>query len=130
MNNIILDSSAWIEYFKGTEKGEKIKKYVDANSDSVYSNGIIVAEVCSKFLKDGSSNTEKAFNIIISLSKSVNLNFDIGFDSSKTYISHRKNNNKFSLIDSIILTLAKSINGKVITCDSDFVGINDAVFIK
>ncbi len=129
MNKFVLDSSAWIEYLDGSEKGSKIKKYIDETENSIYSNGLIVAEVCVAFLKRGYEPLNSLITIQ-SISKFLELEYEIGLEAAKMYYLVRKNNNKFSLADAVILTLANSINGKVITCDSDFVGIKNAIFIS
>ena len=51
MSKYIVDSSAWIEYFAGTEKGRKIKDLIVGKE--LFTTGIIVAEVSTHFLKKG-----------------------------------------------------------------------------
>lgn len=41
---VLIDSWAWIEYFKGSRKGEKAKKYIEGKERAIIS-AINIAEV-------------------------------------------------------------------------------------
>ena len=59
---MMLDSFAWMEYFMGTPKGEKVKKLVD-NDLQLYTSPIVVAEIYSKSLRtDGKAEERKGFH--------------------------------------------------------------------
>ena len=47
MPKYVLDSYAWIEYFLGSYKGEKVGKIVEAEENELFTPSIVVAEVTS-----------------------------------------------------------------------------------
>ena len=48
---LFLDSYSWIEYFRGGEKGERIWNIL--KKEKVYTSNLIIAEVISKFKREG-----------------------------------------------------------------------------
>ncbi len=58
---MLLDSLAWMEYFMGTHKGEKVKRFVEDNSQ-LYTSPIVIAEIYSKSLRtDGNAQERTDF---------------------------------------------------------------------
>jgi predicted nucleic acid-binding protein len=47
----VLDSFAWIEYLKGSERGAAVKSYVDGG-EPLYTPSICLTEVKSRYLRD------------------------------------------------------------------------------
>ncbi len=48
----LLDSFAWIEYFMGSERGSKVKSYVDGG-EFLYTPSICLTEVRARYLRGG-----------------------------------------------------------------------------
>ena len=59
----VIDSYAWIEYFRGTHQGSKAREYIE-NMDCVTSS-ITIAELSEKYKREGKLFDED-FNFIIS----------------------------------------------------------------
>lgn len=49
---IVVDTYAWIEFFVGNEKGEKVKNLMTKSTD-VYVPDIVLAEIARKYLREG-----------------------------------------------------------------------------
>ena len=49
---VLVDSWAWIEYFKGTCAGEKVKELLENSQDKVIVSAVNIAEVYNSFLRD------------------------------------------------------------------------------
>ena len=128
MSKILIDSSAWIEYFAGTQKGAAVQKAL-RNEPTIYITGFIAAEVCAKFLRD-QQPVEGAVQALRSLTQVMNFDLSLGEVAAKLYVSRRKNHNKFGLADAHVLAVARSVGAKVITCDLDFEGLPDSFVIK
>ena len=47
----VIDSYAWIEYFRGTESGGRAKNYIESKEGAT--SGISVAELKEKYLREG-----------------------------------------------------------------------------
>lgn len=124
----ILDSSAWIEYFGGTEKGRKISNELAKNTPSILITGVIVSEVLMKFLRDGMP-VEHAFAAMQSMTRLVPFDFNIATKTAHLYVDQRKRQPKLSLIDAHVAAVAKAENATLFTTDHDFEGISEAVII-
>lgn len=126
MDKIVVDASAWVEYLAGSQKGEKVKKYFEDNE--LYTPAVSVSEVIAKLLREGFSE-ELAIFAIPARSQIVSTDFGIASDAGKIYHSLRKKRDKISLSDAICLSTAKKISGKVLTFDTDFRGLPEAIVL-
>ncbi|MBI2576163.1 PIN domain-containing protein [Candidatus Woesearchaeota archaeon] len=60
----------------------------------------------------------------------IPVDFSIGEEAGKLYWPLREKRQKFSLSDTISLAAAKRLIGKVLTFDTDFAGLTDAVVLS
>jgi predicted nucleic acid-binding protein len=124
---MMLDSFAWMEYFMGTSKGEKVKNLVDDDLQ-LYTSPIVVAEIYSKSLRtDGKADERKDF--IIKRCAVVALDVNIAVEAAKIHAQNRVKTSDFGLADAIILASARSRKIKVLTGDPHFKNFKDAVMM-
>jgi len=116
----LLDTSAWIEYFKATDKGVKIKQLIE--NSAVFTSAISLAEL-PKWVKENNLDLDWAIDQIKTNSQIINIDESIFIDSGKRYIDLRKLNNKIGLIDAIIYTTAIANNLDLMTTDYDFTNL-------
>jgi predicted nucleic acid-binding protein len=128
MNKYVIDSSAWIEYFMGTDKGRKVQEYI-IEDNLIYITGLIVAEVTLKFMKENIS-TEHVELSLTSIAQLIMFDFQLGIATAEIYLQQRKKNNKFGLSDAHIAAAAKHYDAKIITFDTDFTGITNAIILS
>ncbi len=50
--SIVIDTYAWIEYFKGSEEGLKAKKFIDDEFE-LFTPSIVIAELSGKYRTEG-----------------------------------------------------------------------------
>ena len=48
-SNYILDSYAWIEYFRGSKKGEKVREFIQ--NEKCFTPSIVIAELADLYSK-------------------------------------------------------------------------------
>ena len=60
---LVMDTYAWIEYFKGTAAGREVEKLIGDDNNSVYTSIITITEVSSIFKREN-QNAEKICSII------------------------------------------------------------------
>ncbi len=124
---MMLDSFAWMEYFMGTAKGEKVQKLVDDDSQ-LYTSPIVIAEIYSKSLRtDGNAEERKDF--IMKRCAVVALDVNIAVESAKIHAENKVKTHDFGLADAIILASARSRKIKVLTGDPHFKNFKDAVML-
>ncbi len=132
--NYIIDTYAWIEYFKASKMGEAAKEYIE--SEHAVTPTIVVSEISRKLLKDiglGNETREgrlQRLEFIRSTSKIVELDFETAVEAGEINEKLKKQAKGWGLTDSIILCTARSLNGKVVTGDEHFRNLDDVVFIK
>lgn len=129
MNDFVIDSYSWVEYFTGTKQGEKVKIIVENPKNQVYTNVITIAELSSYF-KRNNYDFEKAKKIILSLSLIYNINLGFAEEAGKLHFDLRKERKNIGLADIFILLTAKKLNAKVVTGDSDFKGLKESLMIN
>ena len=128
MNKLVLDTSAWIEYLEGTEKGTKIKDLLEQPNNIFLTTGLIIAEIAAKHLKEH-KECEQQLIAIQALSSIVPFDAQLGKEAAKIYLHHRKSKNKFGLVDAHVVAAARLNNAKVLACDNDFRGIPEAIVV-
>jgi predicted nucleic acid-binding protein len=132
--NYVIDSYAWIEYFKASEMGEVAKQYIE-NGQAV-TPMIVVAEISRKLLKDialGNETPEgrlRRLDFIRATSRIVDLDFETAVEAGEINEKLKPQAIGWGLADSIILCIAKSLSGKVVTGDEHFRKLNEVIFIK
>jgi predicted nucleic acid-binding protein len=132
--NFVIDTYAWIEYFKASEMGEVAKQYIE--NERAVTPTIVVAEISRKLLKDialGNETSEgrlRRLEFIRATSRIVDLDFEIAVEAGEINEKLKEQAIGWGLADSIILCIAKSLNGKVVTGDEHFRKLKDVIFIK
>jgi predicted nucleic acid-binding protein len=115
--NYLIDSYAWIEYFKGTSKGKIAKELIE--NDSCATASLAIAELTEKYKKEN-RDFESDFNFIISQTKIVDLDAEIALEAGKISFENKKKIKNWGMADSIMLATAKKIGAKVLTGDKHF----------
>ena len=125
-DKFVIDTFAWVEYFLGTKKGEKVKRFIESNN--AITPTIVIAELSSKYAKESKDFTNKSkfirFNTKISI-----LNYQIAELAGKIKTEQRKKKETFGIVDSIIYATALTLNAKVVTGDPHFKDIKEAIMI-
>ena len=128
---MFLDTSIIIEIFRKEQKsktfGEIFKLIKD---EAIFISIIQIGEITDWCIKNN-INPEKRTEKLKQIVNIVPLNEKICIEAAKIkHYIRKKDTNKFSLIDGIILSSSRSINQKLLTLDKDFRNIEDAVVLK
>ena len=122
---VLIDSWTWIECWKGGQYSKKAASYLDGDEEAVVST-INIAEIyfwIMKYYDEGVA--EKKVAIIEKRCAVMPVDRDIALESAKIKKMH-----KLALADSIVLATARSVEGSVVTGDSDFRGIDDVILLS
>lgn len=120
----VIDSYAWVEYFKGTKKGELAKKFIEGKNSATAS--ITLAELSEKYKREN-KNFEQDLQFILSQTKIVNLSTEIAIKAGEINCENKKKIKDWGMADAIILATANSLNSKVITGDEHFRNLNSVM---
>ena len=122
----VLDSFAWIEYYLGSRRGEKVKSFIE--SKKCLTPTIVIAELSAKYSKENKDFTDK-LKFMKFTTKIISLTDEIAEFAGKIKTNQRKIKKYFGLADSIIYATALSCDAKVISGDPHFEDIKEAIMI-
>lgn len=122
----MLDSSAWIEYFAGSESGRKIKDLVE--NEKPVTCILSLAELSDKFSGE-SEKFERFLAFMRGVSSIAMITVSSCSASGKIKADRRKIRKKFGLVDALIYLTARENGCVLITKDKDFDGMRDVAMI-
>ena len=114
---MLFDTSAWIEFFIKSEKGEIVKKYLE--SEECHTCIVTIAEISNWAMREN-LNANGLVQFIFSATKILNLNSEISILAGKINYRRKKFVNKWGMMDSLILATALCYDLRILTKDSYF----------
>ena len=121
---VLIDSWAWIEYYRGSTLGENVRPVIEGNEEA-YVSTISIAEVYRWFLSSyGPREAELERRTIKERCLLAPVDEGIAVEAAKV-----RHGAKLSLGDSIVLATARKYAAKVVTGDRELKGIKDVLFI-
>ncbi len=114
---MLLDTSAWIEFFIGSAKGKRVKEVLD--KDDCYTSIVSLAEVTNWALKEN-REVHYLISTIKQLSNVMELDEDITVLAGKLNFERKKIIKKWGMLDSFILASGSIYGLEIITKDGDF----------
>jgi predicted nucleic acid-binding protein len=121
----IVDTYAWVEYFRGSEVGAKIKEKIESKGNITPT--IVLAELSKKFVEWGRTDFGEKLRFIKYISQIEVLDEETALLAGE--IRARRPVQGMGLIDCILLALARKYSIKVLTGDEHFRGLSEAEFI-
>ncbi|MEM2864967.1 MAG: PIN domain-containing protein [Candidatus Bathyarchaeia archaeon] len=124
----VVDSYAWIEYFRGSEAGKKARDFIEKDKSATAT--ITLAELSEKYAREGWSYFNEDLLFIASTTIIVNLTKEIAVKAGEINAVMKAKVKGWGMADSIILATAQVAKAKVITGDKHFGGLKEAILIK
>ena len=121
VNEIIVDTSALIEYAFGTEKGVVAKEIIENHENIISTPSIVIGEFVSKTERSGVKNIQELIDNLIAYVTLIPLNWQICFKAGKRHAELRKLEKTISFVDCIVMEMAEEHGGAlIITRDNHF----------
>jgi predicted nucleic acid-binding protein len=114
---LLLDTSAWVEFFQKTERGEKVKHYL--KKERCFTSIVSIAEI-SHWARKQKLNSKELVGYITSLTEILNLTLDIAFLAGELNFERKRIIKNWGMLDSFILATAARFGLKILTKDSQF----------
>ena len=114
----VIDSYAWIEYFRGTESGKRAKNYIE--SKEAATSGISIAELKEKYLREGWHYFDADLLFMTSVTTIVPVGKEIAVLVGGINFERKKKVKDWGMSDSIVLATAVMASAKVVTGDPHF----------
>ncbi|MBI5224852.1 PIN domain-containing protein [Candidatus Micrarchaeota archaeon] len=121
-----IDSWAWIEMFRGTEKGAKVREIIKNEKNLVSS--LTLAEISFWSLKSG-FDPEQYLQVVKENSTVIDVDQKTAEIAGKSLISLRKKSPGIGMIDAIIYSQSLLSHLDLLTGDSDFKNLSGVEFI-
>ncbi len=128
MSKHVLDSWAWIEYLRGSERGKSVRGQIE-KSEEIFTHLVTIAELTSKLKREG-ADTSIAWRAVTSVSRVI---VPDAVDSKNVGLLHagiKAKRPNFSLADAFVLHGARKLKARVLTGDPDFEGLPEAVMLS
>ena len=123
----VIDSYAWVEYFRGTESGKRVRPYVEG--DSAATSALTLAELREKYLREEWPSFEVDLNFIASRTDVRPVDRQVSLLAGEINYERKKAKRDWGMADSVILATARSASAKVVTGDRHFEGLPDVILI-
>lgn len=123
----IVDSSAWIEYFSGSDLGKAIKEIIEG--ENLACSIIVIAELADKFYREKKS-FDAPLSFIMGRAAILTLTISTCQEAARLKQEIRLRNSKFGLADAIHLATAYEQKAMLLTTDNDFNGVDNALLLR
>lgn len=124
----VIDSFAWIEYFRGTALGERAREFIDRGSAAT--STITLAELQEKYLRERWDSFDIDSRFIMTKTTIVPVDRKISFLAGQINSQNKRKIKDWGMSDSIILATARVSSAKVLTGDPHFKSVSEAVMIQ
>lgn len=126
---VLVDSWGWIEYFKGSASGERVKELIENPREKVIVSAINIAEVYNSFLRDfpypdNERLAEASREAMRQRSYVFEVDENIAVESAR--LKHKM---KWGIGDSIVYATARREGAMLMTGDPHFKGVEDVVYL-
>ena len=121
MANVVVDSSAWVEYAEGSEAGERARAYVEGEH-ALYTPSIVVAELADRSTRSDRRDAwiDTLYPYIRGHTTIVPLAPDLADRAGALKWEMRESNPQAGLADAIVLATAREHDARVLTGGPDF----------
>jgi PIN domain. len=107
------DSSVWIEYFAGSEKGKSLKDIVDS-TEIIYTPAICLLEIKAKYMKEKHEYRSR-IEFICSRSDIIDVDSEVALKGAEMKIEH-----ELYTVDALVYAAARYKNSILFTADHHF----------
>jgi len=132
---VIYDTYAWVEYFRGSNKGKIVRDLLEVEDG--YTPSITLAELARKYLREGFTEEElrKRLRFIEAKTVIIQINSEIAIKAAKIYLQLHNHALKEklrtpSLADAIVYATTKTLNKKLVTGDKLFQKLPSIIYLE
>ncbi len=121
---VLIDSWAWIEYYRGSGYGERAREIIEGNEEA-YISAVNIAEIYRWLLRYyGEIEAEEERKSLKNRCIIVPVDEGIAVEAAK--IRHKMG---LGLGDSIVLATARKVGAKVVTGDRAFKELKEVIYL-
>lgn len=130
LEKIVVDTYAWIEYFRGSEEGKRAKTYIDGDY-LLLTPPIVVAELSDKYWREGKEDRWDVRKHFVRLRSDVlDLDYELADEAGRLKRELRADHDTVGLADAIILAHARAEDAVVLTGDQHLTGQESVIDVS
>jgi len=119
---LVFDSFAWVEYFSGSKKGEKVREFIEDRT-TIYTPAICLTEITAKYLREN-RNPEERINFIEKRSITIPLDSEIARLAGRLKVEK-----KLHTTDAVIYATGIKKSSQIVTGDPHFKGLENVIVL-
>ncbi len=124
----LIDTYAWVEYFIGSKKGERVKKIIEDENNVIFTPECCLAEIKGWAIRE-SMDFEELYSITRKVSDIQCILTQDWLEAAAIRSELRKTKEDFGMIDALIIAQQKRIGCKVVSGDPHFEHLKDVILI-
>ena len=117
---MLLDTSAWVELFLGTEKGEVVEDILDVEPS--FTSLVSVAEITLWCIRN-QQDIPQSIQWVTTLSRVLPATLPIAVSAARVTAERKKEVKRWGMVDGIIYATARMHGLTVLTTDHHFAGL-------
>ena len=114
--SIVIDTYAWIEYFKGSSEGLEAKKFIEGEA-VLFTPSIVIAELSDKYRREGIKEWEIRNRFIKLKTKILLLDERIADKAGELKQELKKQYKDVGLADAIVFAHSLDVSARILTGD-------------
>ena len=124
----LIDTYAWVEYFTGSKRGEKVKKIIEDKNNVILTPECCLAEIKGWAIREN-MDFEELYSIVRKVSDVRCILTRDWLDADTIRSELRKTKKGFGMMDALITAQQKRMHCKVVSGDPHFEDLKDIIFI-
>lgn len=124
----LIDTYAWVEYFRGSKKGERVKKIIEDENNVILTPECCLAEIKGWAIRED-MDFEELYSIVRKVSNVQCILTQDWLDAAAIRSELRKTKKGFGMMDALIIAQQKRMGCKVVSGDAHFEDLRDVVFV-
>jgi predicted nucleic acid-binding protein len=123
---VLLDSSAWLEYFFGSPRGERVRPIIEDPHVEVVASPINVFEVYHRLLRErGKEAADKSIGFVLARVALDELDVALLKAAAQEKIA-----SGLAMADALVATTATAYDAKLYTGDADFRAVSERLRVE
>jgi len=124
----VIDTYAWIEYFIGSEKGDRLKEIIRDDRNTLITATTCMAEICSWALREG-FNHNQLIAAVRANSEIEDISLDEWVAAAQARHELREKLNNFGMMDAVLVVKMRKHSAKILTGDRHFKNIKNVEYL-
>ena len=123
----VIDSYAWLEYFRGSPSGGTAKGYIE--SGAAATSAVTLAELREKYIKEKWESFNEDSDFLTTKTYLVQIEKSLALLAGEINHGRKLVVKGWGMADSLILATARNAAAKVVTGDRHFEGLAETIMI-